>query len=239
MTHRTARPTRAFLPRVVPALLGLLLQGAATIAGAQTATIEWPRIEVSVAERRLWVVNERGDSLFTAPIAVGRGTTLKADGRSWTFRTPLGATVVTAKEVAPDWMPPDWHYVELAREKGLRLERLPRDSAITLADGNRLVVLDTLVGLVDTAWTFRDLPATDDLIFGGALYIPPFGTRNRSIPGVLGAFRLQLGNGIGLHGTPDTASIGKAATHGCIRLRAEDITWLHENIPVGTRVIIR
>ena len=29
-----------------------------------------------------------------------------------------------------------------------------------------------------------------------------------------------------------------AAPHGCIRLRDEDIEWLYENVPVGTKVYI-
>ena len=41
-----------------------------------------------------------------------------------------------------------------------------------------------------------------------------------------------------LHGTPDQNSIGLAATHGCVRLRDEDIEWLYENVPVGTKVYI-
>ena len=143
------------------------------------------------------------------------------------------------KEVAPDWVPPDWHYIELARDKGLRTERLRADRGVTLADGRQLVVRDSLVGLVDTTGRFRALPASRDLIFDRTLFVPPIGTRNRRVAGVLGAYRLQLANGIGLHGTADTASIGRAASHGCIRLREADITWLHENIPVGTRVVIR
>ena len=33
-------------------------------------------------------------------------------------------------------------------------------------------------------------------------------------------------------------SIGAAVTHGCVRLRDEDIEWLYENVPVGTKVYI-
>jgi lipoprotein-anchoring transpeptidase ErfK/SrfK len=29
-----------------------------------------------------------------------------------------------------------------------------------------------------------------------------------------------------------------AATHGCVRLRDQDIEWLYENIPVGTKVYV-
>ena len=32
------------------------------------------------------------------------------------------------------------------------------------------------------------------------------------------------------HGTPFKDSIGKAVTHGCIRLSDEDITWLYQHV---------
>ena len=32
--------------------------------------------------------------------------------------------------------------------------------------------------------------------------------------------------------------IGLAATHGCVRLRDEDIEWMYENIPIGTKVYV-
>ena len=43
---------------------------------------------------------------------------------------------------------------------------------------------------------------------------------------------------IGLHGTDDTASIGKAASHGCIRLSNADITTLATTLPLGTPITI-
>ena len=39
-------------------------------------------------------------------------------------------------------------------------------------------------------------------------------------------------------GTPYKKSIGMAATHGCIRLNDEDIEWLYDHVPVGTKVYI-
>ena len=43
---------------------------------------------------------------------------------------------------------------------------------------------------------------------------------------------------IGLHGTNDTASIGKAVSHGCIRLANADITTLAKLLPLGTPITI-
>lgn len=43
---------------------------------------------------------------------------------------------------------------------------------------------------------------------------------------------------IGLHGTNDAASIGHAASHGCIRLANPDITELAGLLPLGTPITI-
>lgn len=43
---------------------------------------------------------------------------------------------------------------------------------------------------------------------------------------------------IGLHGTNDAASIGTAASHGCIRMSNEDITTLAGLLPLGTPITI-
>jgi len=44
--------------------------------------------------------------------------------------------------------------------------------------------------------------------------------------------------GVGIHGTPDAASIGYSVSHGCIRLRIPDAEWLFERVDVGTTVFI-
>ena len=55
---------------------------------------------------------------------------------------------------------------------------------------------------------------------------------------MLGTRRLDLGDGYGIHGTDHPESIGKAASHGCVRLRNEDIEKLYDMVPVGTPVYI-
>ena len=44
--------------------------------------------------------------------------------------------------------------------------------------------------------------------------------------------------GVGIHGTPDAASIGYSASHGCIRMRIPEAEWLFEHIGIGTPVLI-
>ena len=43
---------------------------------------------------------------------------------------------------------------------------------------------------------------------------------------------------VGIHGTPDAASIGYSASHGCIRMRITDAEWLFRHVEIGTPVFI-
>lgn len=45
-------------------------------------------------------------------------------------------------------------------------------------------------------------------------------------------------NLIGFHGTPDESVIGSAVSHGCVRMRDEDIRALYEIVSVDTRVVV-
>ena len=44
--------------------------------------------------------------------------------------------------------------------------------------------------------------------------------------------------GVGIHGTPDAASIGYSASHGCIRMRIPEAEWLFDHVEIGTTVFI-
>jgi lipoprotein-anchoring transpeptidase ErfK/SrfK len=44
--------------------------------------------------------------------------------------------------------------------------------------------------------------------------------------------------GVGMHGTPDDASIGYSASHGCIRMHIPDAEWLFNHVRIGTTVFI-
>jgi lipoprotein-anchoring transpeptidase ErfK/SrfK len=43
---------------------------------------------------------------------------------------------------------------------------------------------------------------------------------------------------VGIHGTPDAASIGYSASHGCIRMRVPEAEQLFDQVNVGTPVLI-
>ena len=195
------------------------------------------RLIVSLQDKRLWaIVGE--DTVLNSPVATAKGTTLKYGKRAWTFRTPRGMRTVLRKEADPIWIPPDWLYAEVATEYSLKLRKIERGQPLRLSDGRSLVVRDTVVGVMGKDAHFYELPVDEHIVFDSTLFVPPTGTRNRRVEGELGKYRLDLGEGYLLHGTPDKESIGLAATHGCIRLRDEDIEWLYTYVPVGTKVYI-
>jgi hypothetical protein len=43
---------------------------------------------------------------------------------------------------------------------------------------------------------------------------------------------------VGIHGTPDAASVGYSASHGCIRMYIPDADWLFDQVEIGTPVLI-
>jgi lipoprotein-anchoring transpeptidase ErfK/SrfK len=43
---------------------------------------------------------------------------------------------------------------------------------------------------------------------------------------------------VGIHGTPDPASIGYSVSHGCIRMRIPEVEWLFSQVEIGTPVYI-
>jgi hypothetical protein len=144
---------------------------------------------------------------------------------------------VLGKEADPIWQPPEWLYVETAEEYDLKVRDLHTGEKVRLSDGRLLTVQGGEVGVID-AGEFAALPTDEHIVFDNTLFVPPMGSKNRKVDGELGKYRLILGEGYLLHGTPYKNSIGLASSHGCVRLRDEDIEWLYDYVPVGTKVYI-
>jgi hypothetical protein len=202
-----------------------------------------PYLVISIEDHRIWY-KLRDSVLFTTQVATGSGKVLEgsgAGGSQWKFETPRGRLVVQAKEQDPAWVPPDWHFVEQARKRGLGLVRLTRGQALPASDGSSIEVLGTDV--VKRYPDGRVVPIEPgkegrEIVAGGNLVIPPFGTNQRKYKGVLGTHRLVLGDGYGIHGTDQPESIGRSVSHGCVRVRNEDIAQLYDMVEVGTAVYI-
>jgi hypothetical protein len=222
---------------------GLAATEEALKSAEQTATLtrDTPYLVVSTGERKLWY--KRGDEvLFATEVATGSGKTLVKEGGGsvWRFETPRGRLSVVSKEKDPVWAPPDWHYVEQARKRRVGLVRLERGQALPTADGSVLTVSGNEVIRRHPDGREDVLEATDgrEIMVDGKVVVPPLGTSQRRYEGVLGAYRLNIGNGYALHGTNRPETIGQAVSHGCVRLRNEDIEKLYGLVAVGTPVYI-
>jgi lipoprotein-anchoring transpeptidase ErfK/SrfK len=200
-----------------------------------------PYIVVSIEDHRLWY--KQGDQvLFTTQVATGSGKVLEkgAGGSQWKFETPRGRLVVQEKETDPAWVPPDWHFVEIASKKGLGVRHLSRGESVPLADGSAITVVgnDVVKRTADGRIIPFEAKEGREIVASGNIIVPPYGTNQRKYLGVLGTHRLKLGDGYALHGTDKPSSIGQSVSHGCIRLRNEDIETLYQMVPIGTVVYV-
>jgi lipoprotein-anchoring transpeptidase ErfK/SrfK len=93
--------------------------------------------------------------------------------------------------------------------------------------------LKVLRKIVDPVWTKPDWAFIES---GDP--VPPPDSPRRQVRGHLGKFALDLGEGIFIHGTDDPRSIGKPASHGCIRLPRDMLKEFYDSANVGTDVYI-
>lgn len=184
-------------------------------------------ITVSTEENKVYA-RQNGQLVFEAVCSTGKNETLRADGRTMVFRTPIGRFRIQSKEENPKWVPPDWHFIEQARKEGLDVVRLQRGQTIG----------DVYVSGNEVYAGGRPVEGGEVIERGGAVIIPPVGTRARQYPDVLGTHRLNLGDGYALHGTQAVSQLGRSVSHGCVRLHNDDIARLYQMANVGDEVII-
>jgi lipoprotein-anchoring transpeptidase ErfK/SrfK len=89
-------------------------------------------------------------------------------------------------------------------------------------------VFDIVRKAENPTWTPPDSPWA-----AGASPIPPgpgnpLGTRWMGLSAA----------GVGIHGTPNDASIGYSLSHGCIRMHIPEAEWLFQHVAIGTPVVI-
>ncbi|HYH82237.1 MAG TPA: L,D-transpeptidase [Longimicrobium sp.] len=68
-------------------------------------------VVVNLDENRLYFAKGR-TVLWSAPVGTGTGLRLETDRNAWEFNTPNGAFHVTHKAREPDWIAPDWYFLE-------------------------------------------------------------------------------------------------------------------------------
>jgi L,D-transpeptidase catalytic domain len=210
------------------------------LSESPAAAANQPYLVVSMADHRLWYKQGK-EVLYEAPVATGSGKELVggASGQ-WRFETPRGRLTVKGKDENPAWVPPEWHYVEQAHKKGLGIVHLNPGQTISTGDG----VITTRNGEVVKQYHNGSTVSLGggvegkEIVVNGNIVVPPYGTTARRYMGVMGTRRLELGDGYGIHGTDHPESIGQSVSHGCVRMRNEDIEKLYPMVPVGTPVYI-
>lgn len=83
---------------------------------------------------------------------------------------------------------------------------------------------------VDPAWNVPNSDWAGDL---AGKVIPPGAPNNP-----LKARWLGIYDGVGIHGTAETGSLGSAASKGCIRMAVPDVKEVYDAVPVGAKVYI-
>jgi len=156
------------------------------------------QIKISIAEQRLTVSSDRGETLATFPVS----TALKGAGEQKnSYCTPRGQHLIRAKI-----------------GQGTPINSVFRGRRPT--------------GEIWTPELGEQYPGRDWIL-----------TRILWLSGCEPGFN-RLGNVdtmqryIYIHGTPDTETMGKPGSHGCIRMRNSDVMALFEQVPVGTPVLI-
>ena len=87
--------------------------------------------------------------------------------------------------------------------------------------------------VVDPVWTKPDWAFIEE-----GKPVPPPESPLRKERGTMGKYALDLGDRVMIHGTNDPKSIGRRASHGCIRLPNDMLTVLWKEAKVGTEVYI-
>ena len=181
------------------------------------------------------------------PVAGQEGQTLREDELREQLAVAIQSPDHRTVEAEVDTVQPEVTTKELAEQYPVYLtvdrssfqlklwENLELSKTYTVAIG--AVGFDTPSGqysiqnkAVDPAWNVPDSDWAGDL----AGEVIPGGAPNNPLK----ARWMGIYDGAGIHGTDDTASLGSAASHGCVRMAVPDVIELYDQVPVGTPIYI-
>jgi lipoprotein-anchoring transpeptidase ErfK/SrfK len=110
---------------------------------------------------------------------------------------------------------------------------------LTVLDAGKVVVSYTVaIGQPDAPTPTGRFAVTDRLVTGdpegpyGCCILALSAHSPHAIQGWTGGTRIAI------HSTPETGSIGEAASHGCVRVTLAEGRWLLAHIPLGTPTLI-
>jgi L,D-transpeptidase YbiS len=122
----------------------------------------------------------------------------------------------------------------------VRKSACARGSEKTLENGDDMWLFRTPRGhlkvlrkIIDPVWRKPDWAFIE-----AGEKVPPPDSPKRLMPGKLGKYALDLGEGILIHGTDDASSIGRSVSHGCVRLPNAMLAVVFKAAKVGTDVFI-
>jgi lipoprotein-anchoring transpeptidase ErfK/SrfK len=193
---------------------------------AKDAELNFPSLD-KVSEQTGLAVNRNG---LTRRI---RRAMLATDDRTAKIPVKVVQPKVTRDELAqkyPTLMVVDRGAFQLRLYKGLKLQK-----TYLVAIGQ--VGYDTPAGLyaiqnkaVNAAWSVPNSDWAGDL----AGQVIPGGAPNNPLK----ARWLGIYDGAGIHGTDQTASLGTAASRGCVRMAIRDVIELYDQVEVQTPIYI-
>ncbi|MGI8945287.1 MAG: L,D-transpeptidase family protein [Thermoleophilaceae bacterium] len=147
-------------------------------------------------------------------------------------------TKVTEPDVTRDELASKYPSVIVVDRAAFKLhyyENLTLSKTYTIAVGQ--VGLETPAGLyhiqnkgVNVAWSVPNRPWAGSL----AGTVVPGGTPENPLK----ARWMGIYDGAGIHGTDDTASLGTAASHGCIRMAIPEVIELYDKVEVQTPIYV-
>jgi L,D-transpeptidase YbiS len=70
------------------------------------------------------------------------------------------------------------------------------------------------------------------------LLVPPPRDPSRVVRGILGAYALDLGDQVKIHGTNEKDRLGEPVSHGCVRVGDDDLEFVFRTVPIGARVFL-
>jgi lipoprotein-anchoring transpeptidase ErfK/SrfK len=193
---------------------------------ARDAELDLPSLE-RIKERR-------GIRVLRAALAKRVAQTLNVPDAQRVVRAPVRIIEpkVTRAELAakyPRLLVVDRDSFQLRFYRKLKLAR-----SYTVAIGQ--VGFDTPAGMysiqnkaVNPAWSVPNSGWAGEL---AGTVVPP-GPSNPIKARWLGIY-----DGAGIHGTDDVASLGTAASHGCVRMAIPDVVELYDQVPVGAPIYI-
>ena len=129
--------------------------------------------------------------------------------------------------------PDTWNAIGLSEES---LQHFDSQYSITVGLDTKQLILKEAQNVIKTYPVAVGKPSTPTPVGNWRII-----QKTLNPGGAFGARWMRLNipwGGYGIHGTDDPQSIGKAVSHGCIRLLNEDVIELYDIVPLGTAVNI-